>query len=124
MAMDLGVLQHVGVDGVATAVWERSAESRSAGGPCPFCADSLHVTEAAGVVVGVCRECEVAWVDAEARLRLPRRGTWPSISAAGERCGACGAPWVPNSDGSCRCCHAFDGEHDRRGTDGYMTTAG
>lgn len=127
VAADLGFLQQLAVDGVATAVWTGSADEPATGPPCAFCGGALRLTPVAGVVIGVCRDCEAAWLDTDARRGLPQRGL-PSEAGGGERCAACGAPWVPTSDGSCRCCYAFDGEHDPRAAGRkprrHMTTAG
>jgi len=107
VAVGLSVLRRTLAEGLATELWMASAAVPEAGTPCPFCDRALRPTPARDAVVGVCRPCEVMWLDTAAQSRLPG----VSAPSAGERlmperCPNCGAPWAPAPDGSCRWCHA------------------
>ena len=65
-------------------------------------------------IVGVCRPCEVVWVDAAAQARLPGRAELradPTLAATHgigspepTRCPNCGAPFSETIDGCCPYC--------------------
>jgi hypothetical protein len=110
-AITIWLLDEMLVDGAGPHLWQASHDAPVDGDPCPACRRPLaQVKVPAGeATVGVCRNCELVWVSAEAKAELAMKEELASVgpSAPGAtHCPACGAPYRDADQGRCRFCKA------------------
>lgn len=109
MVVGVAVLRGLLAPGVAQRLWTaEAAASSTVAIRCPFCSRLMTPRSVDEGRAGVCRPCEMVWLDRAALTRLPAspRPQAAPLSTSEVTCPKCGAPVLHSWEERCAYCGA------------------